>query len=188
MNSIGILFQNLSMSVIDPSSIYLQKPINHLDDLYSIIGLVEDKLKETSKLILLLFESSQESSNEELENKPVPLKLDIKDEEEENDSSIDSFYKVDKDMIDQELFTDQNNQDISHYKDIPLSDDELSEVKDKDQDPDFKWRKKLEEGWKKCKPGRKPSLKITLKKEQKPEKNKIRNRKEIKLKIRREMQ
>ena len=77
---------------------------------------MEDKLKETSKLILLLFESSQESSNEELENKPVPLKLDIKDEEEENDSSIDSFYKVDKDMIDQELFADQSNQDISHYK------------------------------------------------------------------------
>ena len=179
MNSIGILFQNLSMSVIDPSSIYLQKPINHLDDLYSIIGLVEDKLKETSKLILLLFESSQESSNEELENKPVPLKLDIKDEEGENDSSIDSFYKVDKDMIDQELFADQSNQDISHYKDIPLSDDELLEVKDKDQDPDFKWRRKLEEGWKKCKPGRKPSLKITLKKEQKPEKKQ--KKKQLKL-------
>ena len=46
---------------INHRSIVMEKTIDNMDDLYSIISLVEEKLKETSKLVLLLFDSEYNS-------------------------------------------------------------------------------------------------------------------------------
>lgn len=159
------------MSVIDPSSVVISKVIQNMEDFHSVISLVEEKLKETSKLILLLLESDKFESTEELENKPLPLNIKIKDEDEENDLISESFAEEEKDLINQEASTDQSSQDIPKYKDIPLSDDDDQLEDEHHHDPNYRWKQKLDEGWKKSKPGRKKSQKsVKLKTEQKTDK------------------
>ena len=53
---------------INHRSIVMEKTINNMDDLYSIISLVEEKLKETSKLVLLLLDSEYKSNLSNYEN------------------------------------------------------------------------------------------------------------------------
>ena len=63
------------MSNIDFNSVVIDKwPIHNLDAIYNIINFVEEKLKETSNLILVLLESNQDYYIDEIENKSLQIK------------------------------------------------------------------------------------------------------------------
>ena len=91
---------------INHRSIVMEKTINNMDDLYSIISLVEEKLKETSKLVLLLFDSEYNSKLHYPEHKRDQL-LDVKIEHINSEDDVHQIQNVKNDSFDNNIQGDE---------------------------------------------------------------------------------
>jgi len=148
------------MSNIDMNSVVIQKNIYHLDDLFSIINVVEEKLKETSKLLLVLFESNQKYCGED-DNLPLQIKLDIKDEDVAEEASQIADSKEEKTTLVEE---------ISNYNNI--AENFVNDEEKADLDPDFKLNKEKSICKKKVKNSKKKKEEIEEKIESLPKEKK----------------
>ena len=96
---------------IDQRSVLIERNICNLDDLYSIISLVEEKLKETSKLVLLLLDSDYKPNLSNHQNLYYPEQkvdqfLDVKiedlNENEEHIKDVKSELIGDSNILNEE--------------------------------------------------------------------------------------
>ena len=72
----------MTTTIVNQKSLLIEQPIQTLEDLQSIIMIVEEKLKQTSKLVILLFESSIESiSSDYLDESNIKLEYEACDED-----------------------------------------------------------------------------------------------------------
>ena len=92
---------------MENTTIVIEKSIESLDDLNSVIGVIENKLKETSKLILLLLEPKNELENEHFDN--VSQHLLVKLEEQEAGDNSDESKHLPGHIEEQAIDNDHDN-------------------------------------------------------------------------------
>ena len=127
-------------------SLLVEKPIQTLEDLQSVIMIVEEKLKQTSKLVILLFESSIESlSSEILDETYIKLENEECDEQNgftpENKIVVKEETNAAKFMLEHPLDDDQDTE-ANYQEDTNANSDREHSEDDKDADPDFNWKGK----------------------------------------------
>ena len=93
---------------MEQKSVLLEKQIQSLDDLQSVIRLVEEKLKETSNLILLLLEPNDELKNEDYDD--VAHHLKVKLEEPEVGENSGESKQLTSNIKEQNIDHDDNKQ------------------------------------------------------------------------------
>ena len=128
--------------VIDQKSLLMEKSIQTIDDLQIVIRMVEEKLKQTSRLVILLFESSIETLGD---TDTSSYQHDIKLEKEVCDEN--SMFVPDQKMVvkEESVPPDDAILELPEYDKFDESmengDSEYS-GDEKDDDPDFKWNRK----------------------------------------------